>query len=333
LGLNGVASTRKPTPAFLFASALLSTLYCTAVDSAEITYQCSEEYRECSILLRGDIVEGDAQRLREVLQEINRRDFLAWKLYLMSNGGLISEALEIGRLTRSLLIWTVSPSLSVEILFDTDGMTDEQVLARCPQECVRHFYLGVPGVDAFTSKRRTLRYTFDSNTLCASACALIALAGVGRSGTIGLHHVFLRDDQLSFDQFENYVIGGVNSVREYLDDMRIPSSIMESMFYTPSDQVAWIDLSDHEYDAVFYEFLGSRCDLLSRDLVDTLDRLWFIDMLGSYIDESGVWVVATLSNDERQFLAELTRRREADLSCIITVSQNAAREAQSLLLR
>lgn len=66
------------------------------------------------IELRGEIVEGDANRLEELIPEVKARtnsfysiDLPRVRLYLESDGGNLIEAMKIGRLVRSEMIETV----------------------------------------------------------------------------------------------------------------------------------------------------------------------------------------------------------------------------------
>jgi hypothetical protein len=131
--------------------------------------------------------------------------------WLASPGGDIDEALKIGRLFRKYLISTEAPYLEDGFLWNCRGQ----------------------------------------NCICASACALIWLGGVDRMGTVGLHRPYY--DGLLFkglppaDASTTYrrMLGDVT---DYLNEMEVPGSIIESMATTNSGDIRWVDYLDEGLD-------------------------------------------------------------------------------------
>src|SRR5260370_42197985 len=139
---------------------------------------------------------------------------------LVSPGGNVDEALKIGRLFRKYLIATVAPS-------------NERVEAgNVVQDDVPS--LSVGSRDLCRGQECT----------CASACALIWMGGVSRSGAVGLHRPRIDDPMFSglppADASTAYrqVLARIAA---YLDDMEVPKSIIESMVATSSSDIRWVN--------------------------------------------------------------------------------------------
>jgi hypothetical protein len=315
--------------------------FSSPVRSAEISYSCSDGY--CWMLLQGDVISGDSARFEQALAEIRNQNAVAIKIFLMSRGGAVEEAIEIGEMVRSALIETVAPRWETIQPDYMDWSTFEELREKCLNQCIHHFSMTAPGLArtsspeaaAYLSSRQSYEVIYDPNTLCASACALIALAGVKRYGMVGLHHIFVQDENLSFDDFQWRLSEGVDLLEDYLREIRVPPTISETIFSTPSQEVAWLNLSEElKYDSIFYEYLNGRCDLLSEDLLSLRSRLALLNDLGAEIDQqSGRVITRTLTPEEQRTLADLEQRWANQISCMNNETLAAQRQAQGQLVR
>jgi hypothetical protein len=323
------------------ATILLIFLWSMPVTAAEITYVCRED--RCRIFLYGVIEQGDADQFRRTLVEIINDGKLANSLVLMSRGGLVHEAIEIGQMVRAALIETVSPEKDVIIPFSAAGMSNSQFGDRCRRECFEYFKIhGGPALGyrvnsieaaAYLNSSASSSFTYDLEAICASACALIALAGIERSGVVGLHHIFSRDQEMSFADYQRLLSSSNDTLQSYLEEMRIPASVFDRITTTRSDELAWHEFSslpDTDYDPVFYEYLNSRCDLLTREEMALSYDLDFVLTTGmSITTSSGRTIGPRLSRAEIQMLEDLEGRRTQHYRCVGSEVQSARRGAQS----
>ena len=86
------------------------------------------------------------------------------------------------------------------------------------------------------------------NSICASACVLLHVAGVKRMvvGRIGLHRTYstvLTKTEVDAKRIREMLD---TSVREYLKRMNVPEALLTSMNSTPPENVRWIDHSDEQ---------------------------------------------------------------------------------------
>ena len=317
--------------------AVFFVCFSTSVKAAEITYRCGET--NCTIQLVGDIVPGDSDRFVAVVDEIVESDRIAARVSLFSRGGAVDDAIEIGLLVRSALMETVAPDKQILMPFER-GTSDAEYRERCPRECSTYFegYLAGEGYQvstleaaAFLSRTSSSPRTYNPDTVCASACALIALAGVKRDGDVGLHHIFSRDDSMDFEAYQRMLVEGNQRVERYLQDLRIPGSVFQTITSTSSDQLAWIDLTENfDYDPVYYEYLNSRCDLLSREEQRMHTEL-------SILQDTGIDVKnpmapnRSITASERAALESLSSRRSEHFRCLGREVLEARRSAQSAL--
>lgn len=324
---------------------LVTSLWSMPVIAAEITYVCRED--RCHIFLYGAIEEGDSDQFRRTLLEIIDHGKLANSLVLMSRGGLVNEAIEIGQMVRAALMETVSPEKDVIIPFSATGMSNSQFGDRCRRECFEYFKIhGGPTLGyrvnsieaaAYLNNGASSSFTYDREAICASACALIALAGIKRSGVVGLHHIFSRDQEMSFADYQRLLSSGNETVQSYLREMRIPTFVFDRITETRSDELAWHEFSslpDTDYDPVFFEYLNSRCDLLTREEMALSYDLDFVLTTGmSITTSSGRTIGPRLSRAELQMLEDLEDRRTEHYRCVGSEVLAARREAQLAVFR
>lgn len=157
------------------------------------------------IVIEGEIRKGDHEKL---LSAILEKGIEFRKVFLASNGGDVEEAIKIGRLVRSL-------SYSTEV------------------------------GKRFGDKRFCDKIVDQKNCMCASACTLIYLSGVKRSGdSLSVHRVYLNHDSLKRLSLEEsrYVSEYLETLTsEYLTEMGAPLSYVEIMSSAASDRLVHLD--------------------------------------------------------------------------------------------
>jgi len=174
---------------------------------------CAEGY------LTGDISKGDYEKVVTLLRA--NEPFLS-KFVLNSPGGDVDEALKIGRLFREHLIQTWAAIASN----DDAGPT---------------FFSPTSGNPLCSGQHCT----------CASACALIFLGGVDRTGTVGLHRPQIIDPTfrgLSPTDASTVYRQMLGRIAAYLDEMEVPKTIAESMIATDSSDIHWVDATNDGLD-------------------------------------------------------------------------------------
>lgn len=161
------------------------------------------------IVVEGQLVQGDYEKFVDAVLEGGasyRRVFLA------SKGGDAREAMKIGRLVRSLRYDTALGGVSP--IGPKGGII-------CPY------------------------YIKQENCICLSACPLIYLAGVDRSGeALGVHRIYISHEQLkqlSFDEAKRASDLVTARITQYLDEMGTPNSLKEKITGTASDRIEILD--------------------------------------------------------------------------------------------
>jgi len=191
-------------------------------------------------ILEGEIRPGDYDRLVQQIHKGGLSDIL----WLNSPGGDAFEAMKIGRLIRELRMTTHAP--------DRAGN--------------KTFCLTYPkGADLHQCN-------------CASACFLIFVAGVNRTGNhLGVHRVFPRHERLksiSPDEAAALQRVATREVSNYLKEMGVPTHFIERLVATPSDQIEWVKAGDIErHSLIIYQhfprinrnnYIASRIDQLRK---------------------------------------------------------------------
>lgn len=183
------------------------------------------------VVIEGKIVEGDYERFVNTVLD---GGFLYHKVMLASKGGDAFEAIKIGKLIRALNYETEVPSTT------PIGNFCYPIIK--PENCT-----------------------------CLSACPLIYISGVNRSGDVlGVHRIYLDQEttkKLSLD--ESRKISGILSeaTRVYLEEMGAPISLNEKVGTLASDKIEMLKPSYVEesltgyadgYDEWFIARCGSR---------------------------------------------------------------------------
>ena len=191
------------------------------------------------IVMVGDIVTGDADKLRHAIGSANELGYLVRSVLLYSLGGSLAEGLEIGRIIRANRIYSRGP---------TGGTAEYPEILMCSM---------VAG--SFSPLSNSVENT---NCSCFSACALAWLGGVGRNGDVGFHRAYLGSQDAEYDDYENTISGASVEVRTYLEEMRVPSFVFDRIMTTASTDIVTLSPEQRKvirYDPVFSEFLIARC--------------------------------------------------------------------------
>ncbi|MGK2913800.1 MAG: hypothetical protein ACSLE5_04975 [Porticoccaceae bacterium] len=241
------------------------------VSAATFTVLCDNSFeaaeQACSIQLSGRIQQGDAARLRAVLQQDLLEGWRYGSLLLDSQGGSVNAALEVADLVRKALL-------------DTTTFR--------------------PPKDATSRKPRDK--TYKVRRKCISACFLIWVAGADRNAftysltptetsDIGLHRPYL--DRSTYKSSPERVAEAQQQVMlatsEFLKREQVPQALIEKMLQRASTQVYWLTDEDPGITGLspwFEEMMIARCGY-----DPTYDR------------ESLAWVYKEIDDDSRRQLA------------------------------
>jgi hypothetical protein len=174
--------------------------------------------RSCfSGFLRGTIVQGDDQKL---LQFYRANHPVLSNFLLISPGGNVGAAINIGRLFRKYLIMAYAP---VEV---SPGVRER------------------PWGDA---NGKIVDWCSGQSCVCASACALIWFGAVEREGEVGLHRPTTEDPTfraLPPAEASNIYRKILSSVTDYLDEMETPRPMIDAMVSTSSSEIRRVDADD-----------------------------------------------------------------------------------------
>ena len=196
------------------------------------------------VLVHGLIEEGDADNVRNALNSANKQGALVWGLGLISPGGKISEGIAIGRLVREYRLPTMAP------LKADQGKTASECRRSVALAPDAAFIDLIPGTNA---------------CVCASACALAWIGGVGREGTVGLHHHYYPATKApkDFARMEAGLASWNEKLDAYFKDVRAPEAFRKLWFNTNSSELVFVgweeDPKIYEFDPLYREFLISRC--------------------------------------------------------------------------
>ena len=194
------------------------------------------EWRDDYLYIVGPIVGGDSEQF---LYSLAERTSEPRSIKLRSPGGLVSEALEIGRMIRRYRLVTSAPSLPLNNFY-------------CPGN------IGKLHAD-------------QGNCICASSCAMIWLGGIMRFGSVGIHRSYLSGQVPSFEDYENDLQTSHDSIADYLTEMRVPNWVEDKIFETSSEELTIISASTPSgpfepwklqpiiIDAIFQEYALAMC--------------------------------------------------------------------------
>lgn len=199
--------------------------------------------------LNGEIMRGDFDKVTNFYR---RNHPLVNSFDLVSIGGDVDDAIKIGRLFRRYLIYTSAPG-------------------------GRHFYgmpaIGTPGEPFFCK---------GTECICASACALVWLGGVHRSGEVGLHRPRTDDPEfktLPPDTAIAIYRRSLDEIQAYLKAMEVPAPIIDEMVATGSSEIRWVEVEPDDDNGnlarppSFAEWEDATCGPFTLQEVHTITNL------------------------------------------------------------
>ena len=236
----------------------------------------SSSLKGCSqnILIKGDIQIGDSQKFLKTMQEIKQQNCTIGIVSIISNGGDVIEAIDIGSNIRKNLITTQAPS---------DGHFSDG--SSLPPSCRSISNSNFSEMDKW-EKMPPQDYPCD----CNSACFLIWAAGVVRIGTsLGLHRPYFSKEYfqgLPAAEVEEKYKKLSSLVRTYLSSMDIPNDIIDEMFSHSSEDIYYLYLRGTEgnmqqfikglrYSPFFQELLIAKCPRLTDEEMKVFQDLMF----------------------------------------------------------
>lgn len=184
---------------------------------AEVSHSLIDE-----VVMEGPIEPGDCEKLKIFISKQG-----AHRIYLASPGGNLREAMEIGRLVRTLKLQTIVPGR---------WGSNEDINRRW-------------------AKAHNLK-NFEKNYMCASACFFVFVAGIAKDTNgfdpiLGIHRPYLSDNDLrglSYDQALRAGRDTRTKVEAYLKEMSVPAKYSDKLFSIPAEATQWISTDDFEAD-------------------------------------------------------------------------------------
>ena len=194
------------------------------------------------LILEGKIEPGDYISVRNFLSETSNFKKMSGEVFLASQGGNVSEALEIGYLIRHLRLSTDAPSRPPP----TERSSGSEVILSTDLADRRHYQ-------------------------CTSACFLLYVAGVYRdfiwAGRLGIHHPRLEYKPIGAT--EKDLSGGMvdlrNKIKLYFEEMNVPNKYLDLMFSASPNEMRWITQSEFDADLKGYipevrALLDAKCN-------------------------------------------------------------------------
>lgn len=309
--------------------------------AADFSYKCTPV--SCKVQLKGTIKQGDSEKFVNVIRNLRKDGRPIESLSLLSPGGDVSEAIEIGRIVRKSFIFTFAPLYS-------DYLPLPENLApgsRAEEKAIKKIYSNpfgylasstLDGTKITNSKKaaeatKSLQsaMTYDQDALCASACALIAISGLIRFGTVGLHHLSVENKNIDYDDLDKILSQGNDEVATYLAEVRAPRSFLEDIVSTPSKEIKWVNLSSiGSTDPIFREWELGKCGGLTDQQIEDRMQLLALRDIGLYFSKQNEMIKRSITKQERRYLEELEAISEVAAKCRGELYLEAQRRAQGL---
>lgn len=218
-----------------------------------------------TILMAGPIVKGDYQRLYDILRE---RGPTISTLNIISVGGSVSEAIEIGNMVRRLRLSTGTGS----------RITPQEAGDGETANYLNGVLISKHGTNYLCPAGAMNNYRL-SECVCLSACFLVYAAGIGRSGNvIGLHRPTFVDagfGNLDASTADRRYQELMKRVQSYLSSMGVNDAYFQKMMRVSSTEMYIVPASEANDNLAgvlpsFAEWLKSRCGELSSKEADAL---------------------------------------------------------------
>ena len=164
----------------------------------------------------------------------------------------------------------------------------------------------------------------ESECICASACALIWLGGIARTGTVYAHRPSLRDEdqRLDFDAWDRVINTAQNDIDLYLREMRITDTVSEALLSTNPNDILPIQAGKEVAykDTILEDYSRTRCG----PPMSEFQEFYLSSFEGSeeQSDESGLEIIA------REFLSVLREKASWLKECNKRILYMAQEEAQ-----
>lgn len=294
-----------------------------------------------SVLLWGPIIQGDFDKLNELLDQSIENGVHVRRLHLVSIGGDVDEALKIGRLVREYGVFTSAPELRRKYV------TGDR-LTRITYRMCGGKLLGRPPM---VSNPDGLKYVegaeVEPECICASACSLIWFAGLQRSGQVGVHRSYFAQvpSDVDFETFSEALEGSHSEIGDYLSEMRVPAAVFEQLKNTSSEELFFFETKSYDpeidktlppplpsVDSVFDEFLRARCPKGLSD-VEALDygRLLMTKEFGYFLNENLERIPARMTEEAMIVLENYRARAEAEANCRTKTADDMQKSTQGLM--
>jgi hypothetical protein len=275
----------------LFSLAILFAGQSKFVVAAEIrTFSSSSEVAPKSLVIEGAIQEGDFEKFITMIKDGKGQ---ISTIAIFSPGGDFYEAMKIGRAMRSLELESLVPSLD-----DKGG-----------PEC--GFSRALPSP------------TESKNCICASACFMIHIAAVSKSGLhLVVHRPYFSSKQFgqlsernakkAFDLLQE-------KARTYMEEMGVPIRVQEDVLGTASDKGLVLDektvrtffLGNLPY---YDEWIRSKC---SRFNAEEAGR--YYEYTQRAINNPNK-IRTIFSSDESADYVSLFRKKQEEMACGLKIS-------------
>lgn len=191
---------------------------------------------EKTIIIYGEITQSDYFTIYE-----NQSDLAYKQVTLISTGGDVGAAIEIGRLVRQYEGRTnigYGPALLLEL--DSDNV-DPWAL---PSDA-----LVVVGLEARLRKddygnRVSDLQEMRGTAICYSSCSLIWIAGVERTiyfGRLGIHRPYLATNSSDPQEVRSRYEAMTSEVEQYISDMHVDRRFYELTINTPPEEISIFD--------------------------------------------------------------------------------------------
>lgn len=206
--------------------------------SAEVMTVFSKTGGPAMLVLVGEIVQGDSQKLASELIDVFGRGHAVGGVHLYSPGGNAYEGLLLARLIRDFHLTTYAPQ------------GDEG------------------NFSCFGEGSRKLSGLLVKNCVCASACGMAWLGGVIRRGTPGFHRVYYRDSGQKFGDVRVGVAEILEQLSVFLDEIQTPSWLRDIILSTGRSDMYYLDERDRRellVDPTFRDYADGTCDNLRPD--------------------------------------------------------------------
>jgi hypothetical protein len=202
--------------------------------------------------IEGRIDPGDFELVRRLMAESRGK---LTQFRLNSPGGNVVEAIKIGRLFREQLVSAWAPT--------SDN--------------------GVPSLPAdFTGPTYNTRVCHGPACICYSACALIWLGAIERTGTVGLHRP--STDAADFRAlppqeasmiYRQWLAAKV----AYMKDMEAPQPVIDAMIQTSSAEIIHVSSTQLglEHPPSIIEWLNASCGARTAAMDARFNQLWDTD--------------------------------------------------------